>query len=235
MRLLEFFEAVTRIVLRSMFMYGFSWARRGSTILQLMYLIASFIVASRSPILLAPIVFMLLLYYYVSGLIMLLAYSTLLALIPSSWMALTEAIIEVFSSTITPMRVVGVFLRAFLYAIIVFSFIHMVNLEELSFLLYKTTRRFTVALLPLITWRAISLLLKESWEIMHVHKLKGEPVWKTLALIILRAEELGDQFEEGIHSRIDRCSPRVHYSLQAIGWQFAIASLSILLLFLHLR
>jgi hypothetical protein len=198
-------------------MYGLSNARKGSTLLQLVFTVVAIYGATQN-VWKALLIFALTaLLYRLLRIEKLLPYSLLVALIPSLWLALSNALIVFLKNGDAVNAFVKVFIRAEVGATIAFLFIHTLNISELSYILHKVS--FTASLAPHLLWRISSQLIKESEEILYAYSLKKERMWKALAMLFIRGDELIDYFTEGIFLKQYKFRPRVLYSLKTIALQ----------------
>jgi len=214
-------RALSRLSLyicRALFMYGLKPLRMGSTIVLAAHLALVYTLL-RSPQLMALPTAVLVTVYALCGMTRALAYAYGLASIPGAWMAVTQIFIDMQRGLWRPWLYTSIFLRASLGALHALYAIQTINVIELSYLLFKVSR--TGALMPLLVARG-GVVLKELTEMLAVHGLKGEPVWKSLAIAMLRSDEMAGLMEEGLWCKRFRFVPRPMYSVKGLAMQISI-------------
>ena len=220
----------TQLVLRSLFLYGLIEARKGSTLLQLLFTAMALVAVVRSEFAALCILFVVFVVYIVYGIEKYLKYSLVLALLPAIWMSLSNMLIIHLKGGDIIRAFLSVFLRAEAGSAVVLLLLHTLNISELCFILYKLSpiTSFTTALF----WRLASQLIKETTEMLYIHGLKGEKTWKTLAMLFIRGEEVVQYFTEGIHLKQYSYKPKVVYSTRVIAIQIILLVVAMLLQFL---
>ncbi|MEM0048634.1 MAG: hypothetical protein QXT53_05010 [Ignisphaera sp.] len=225
------FSKLVLLVLRSLFLYGFTDARRGSTILHLVFAVLSLYIVVHSPSASIFIFSMLIAFYMVFGIGSSLLYSALVSSIPATWMGLTNLLYTWINRgiiSLTPF--LDVFIRAEIGSIIVFSLMQNINISELCHLSYRISKTFSLAIGYF--WRISSQILKESSEMLYVHGLKGESSWKTLAMLFVRGDEIVDQFTEGVYLKQFSYMPKPIYSRKTVLAQLLMAISVLVIAFL---
>ena len=202
-------------MLRSLFLYGFTDARRGSTILHLVFTVLSLYIVVHSPQTSIFILLIIVVFYVMFGIGSSLLYSALVSSIPATWMGLTNLLyIWINRGIISPTPFLDVFIRAEIGSIVIFSLMQNINVSELCYLSYRISKTFSLAIGYF--WRISSQILKESSDMLYVHGLKGEGSWKTLAMLFVRGDEIVDQFAEGVYLKQFSYMPKPIYSRKTV-------------------
>ncbi len=226
-RALSFF---TVVILRSIFLYGYSELRKGTILLSLMHLTIVLTYGLKyGPSLLAytaPISIL----YLVLGMYGLLIYSLAVSSIPGLWMSLTQLIMDVLKGMLNPLNYISIYVKSTLTSLAILYVLHTLNPSELSTLLYRA--RKSLGMYPQLFMRINSFLIKEGIEAIYTHSLKGESVWKTLAILMLRGDELTRGFSEGLMPKYMRFKPSLIYSARTIWIQLLILGYDIILVLL---
>jgi len=202
-------------ICRALFMYGLKPIKLGSVLLTAIHLAMLYIFLHTPRLMILPTA-VLVAIYSLSGMSRALLYAYGLASVPGAWMAITQIIIDAQHGLWRPELYASIFLRASLGALHALYAVQTVNVLELSYLLYRLSR--TGALVPLLVARG-GVVLKELTEMIRVHGLKGEPVWKSLAIAMLRSDEMASLMEEGLWCKRFRFAPRPMYSLRGLAMQ----------------
>lgn len=217
-------------LLRSIFLYGYTWARRGSNLLLILHTgLATYIISS-SPVLSLVLLAPMLLLYILSGMPRLLVYGVLLASIPSTWLSLTQLILDIAMARGLTSTSLMVFIRYELLSLHALLLLHYANLDEASYLLYKLTRKCSIAVFPLLVWRSMAQLLREASEALLAHRLKGVKVWQTLAISLLRADEVAKLIHEAHVHKTRYCRPNPMYSRGALLFQVLMILLDLVII-----
>ncbi|MCS7110931.1 MAG: hypothetical protein N3D82_01165 [Ignisphaera sp.] len=181
---------------RSLFLYGFSEARQGSVLLYGLFTLSSLYIIVVRPYASLILLMVVTIYYTIFRIHKLLLYAALVASLPSVWMGLTGLLMAAPIETSNPWSsFLSIFLRGEVGAVLVFSFIQTLNLSELASVMGRVSRRLSFA--QLLTFRVAAQLLRESSEMIAIHRLKGEKTWKTLSMLFIRGEEAVQYFTEG--------------------------------------
>lgn len=221
MSLSKAFSRIVLLLLRSLFLYGFTDARKGSTILQLVFTALSLYIVVHSPIASVFVLSMLTAFYIAFGIANSLLYSALVSSIPATWMGLTNLLYMWISrGSASLMPFLDVFIRAEIGSIATFSLIQNINVSELCYLTYRISKGFSLAIGYF--WRVASQILKESSEMLYVHGLKRERTWKTLAMLFVRGDEVIDQFTEGVYLKQFSYDPKPIYSRKTVSAQLTM-------------
>ncbi len=215
-------------VSRSLFLYGLTELRMGSTALALAHTAIAIAITVTNPILgLIPLAIVVAL-YVLSSMPKQPIYAAIIAAIPATWMGLTQLGITALRGAMDPLSALGVFLRAEIGALHSLYLLHATNISELAYAFSKLSRESAIAI-PMI-WRAMSLMLREVSEMLHVHKLKREKTWKSLAMSFVRSEEVIQLFSEGLYLKRFNFNPRPIYSRKALAMQLVLIAVDIALL-----
>lgn len=221
-------EKLLKLILDSLFLYEYAWFRRGSLALSAAHAVVAYLSLGHWPAPLAVISSQLL-FYALSSTWRLLAYSIVVASIPGLWMAGTQALIDAARGGLEPARYLEIYARSIAASLSMLYVLHSLNPAELSYVAYRLGG-CKWAYAPLILLRAASEGLREAWEALVAHKLKGVPPWATLAVILLRARESAELLEESYTLAVGACSPRPLYSSRGLALQAAVLVADIALL-----
>jgi len=102
--------------------------------------------------------------------------------IPAIWLALTGFITSYIIKGYTDVVVIlEVFTRTIAISLSIALFITSLSPYELSNILWRLGFRST-CIIPIALWRLTPIALKDMVEAYNVQKLKGESVWKALAI-----------------------------------------------------
>jgi hypothetical protein len=201
------------LLLNALFVEGYHGLRRGSLALPLALavLYGSGLVASFS------VLAGLIAAYAVSGSLRLVAYASLVASIPSTWMALTQLTLDLMvGRELQPSLYGSIFLRSMAYSLLALSILHSVNPLEVGYVVYKLTGSCAAAYAVPFTLKTIGQLLRDAGEAVLAHRLRGVRPWTTLALLLIRADEASRAIEESIALRLHVCRPKVYYDVKAV-------------------
>ncbi|MCE4604265.1 MAG: hypothetical protein F7B20_04785 [Aeropyrum sp.] len=222
-------ERILLVVVRALFLHDLRMLRMGSLALTLPHTALVYLTLSQPSI---SLVMILVQHstYIISGMTGLVLYSSVLASIPASWMAFTQALLDAASGGPgSPARYVEIWARSYAASSAILYLVHTLNPSEISYTLWRLTQSCSTALSPLLIYRAISGLLSEAFETITTHRLKGVPPWRTLAILIFRSAEVSEMMEEGSYSHISRCRPRPLYSARGLALQALILAIDAVL------
>ncbi|MEM1526950.1 MAG: hypothetical protein QW775_07420 [Ignisphaera sp.] len=221
--------AMVIVILRSLFLYGFSLLRKGSVLLSFTHIAITYIFGLNDIRFLVLYTLPILITYYIFEMRKLLLYTLTISSIPGLWMALTQLLLDLAKGYINPFRCIAIYARATLVTVNTMYILHTFNPTEVSILFNKVNK--FAGVYPQLFFRVASFLVKEGIEIIYTHALKKESIWKTLAIIILRGEELAKGFSEGLIPKYRKYRPIVIYSLRTIAIQFAVIAYDIVITF----
>uniref|UniRef100_A0A7C2V8R1 Energy-coupling factor transporter transmembrane protein EcfT n=1 Tax=Ignisphaera aggregans TaxID=334771 RepID=A0A7C2V8R1_9CREN len=217
-------------ILRSLFLYGFSYLRKGSTVLSITHIFMVFLYGLCSLEALVLYTLPTILIYSISRMHILLLYSFTISSIPGLWMSLSQLILDTAKGFADPLKYIMIYSRVVLVSLNVMFLLHTVNPTEISFLLSKIKR--VSGVYPYIFIRIMSFLIKESAEIIYSHHLKKEKAWKTLAILFIRGDELAKGFSEGLIPKYHRFKPVLIYSLRSLLQQLLLFTYDLAILLL---
>jgi hypothetical protein len=181
---------LTLYISRSIFLYGLTCLRMGSSFLALAHTILALYLTVKMPLYGFAAAAPLIVVYAASGMLLLPLYVLIVASIPAAWMALTN-----LAFTRDLIGSLMVFLRVEFGSIHALYMLHALNPSELSAILAIAGLRGLGAQL---FWRVSSHLLREAGEMLQVHGLKRVKAWKSLAMVIVRGEELPLLYADGL-------------------------------------
>lgn len=202
------------MLLRSVFLYGFTELRRGCTALGIAHVAMLLIFGLRSPVLIALYTLPIAIIYTAAGIWILLLYSLAISSIPGVWMALSQLALDLARGFADPLRYLVIYVRASMVSINILYLLHSLNPTEISALMNRIRRLSGVY--PYLFMRVSSFLLKEGSEAIYTHSLKKEKPWKTLAILFIRGDELAKGFSEGLAMKHTKFRPKPRYSIKAV-------------------
>ncbi len=217
---------LTAYLSRSLFLYGLTCLRMGSTLLALAHTLLAVYITVHSPLRGSLLAVVLAAVYAASGMPLLPAYAALVAAIPAAWMAATNLVF-----THSPTASLTVFLRAEAGALHALYILHASNPSELSTLLSRLGAR-RAALAVQLFWRVPAQLLRESSEMLQVHSLKRVETWKSLAMVFVRGEEVSLLYGDGLILKEHTFKPRPLISARCVLVQAALVACDVLALLL---
>lgn len=213
-------SAVVTVILRSLFLYGFSKLRRGSISLSIVHVVLAVIGGLASIELLVLYTIPIAILYTALRMHILLLYTLTVSSIPGLWMALTQLLLDVAKGIADPYRYLAIYARAALVSLNIMFMLHTLNPTEIS-KLFDKAKRFSGVYAQLFM-RIASFLVKEGIEIVYTHSLKKESLWKTLAILILRGDEIAKGFSEGLIPKYRRYRSTATYDIKTILLQLTI-------------
>lgn len=220
--------AIVTIILRSLFLYGFSKLKKGSVVLSFIHVVLAMIHGLNKVELLALYVAPIAIIYGALKIHILLVYTLAVSSIPGLWMALTQLFLDIVKGFVDPYRYLAIYARAALVSINIMFMLHTLNPTEIS-VLFNKTKKFS-GVYPQLFTRVTSFLVKESAEVVHTHALKRESIWKTLAILTLRGDEIAKGFSEGLTPKYTRYKPVLIYSINTILIQLTILLYDVVLI-----
>lgn len=212
--------AVVTVILRSLFLYGFSKLRRGSVSLSIVHVVLAIAGGLGSVELLILYTTPIAILYTALGMHILLVYTLAVSSVPGLWMALTQLLLDLAKGIADPYRCLAIYARATLISLNIMFALHTLNPTEISKLFDKVKRSSGVY--AQLFMRIASLLIKEGIEIVHTHSLKRESLWKTLAIVILRGDEIAKGFSEGLIPKYRRYRSKITYDMKTVSLQLTI-------------
>ncbi len=219
---------ISILILRSLFLYGLTPLRKSSSILSIVYLvICIYIAINLNPLLVLIPTTIVAILYRKFNMTKLFLYSFLLTSIPSLWMSLTQLALDIAMGNPYSLKWVFIYIRAESIALNTMFVLHTINISEIALITYRISRVLGIS--TYLFWRALSQLLREAIELSQIHKLKGVEIWRTLAILFLRSDEMSIQFEESLYLKKEILRPRTIYSIKSIATQIMLIALCIAL------
>ena len=216
----SFLGTVSRYVYRALFLYGATPLRFGSTVLAIAHVALVALMTKEGNLLgLLVATAALVAIYATCGMPKLPLYAAILASIPGAWMGVTTLVLELASPHPDLVRCVSVFARYTLLSLNALYAIHATNITELASALKRVSR--SASLVPLAIAR-MGMLVREVADMCDVHKLKGVKTSRTLAMALVRGEEVAELMEEGLWVKSLRFEPRAIYSKKGLILQLAL-------------
>ena len=197
------------LIYRSIFLYGDMWYRHSSIALNLFFTILSIYIVSlgmrETIIVLAIAIALYILFKAFNALIA----TTVISSIPAAWLALTNLIFTGISIDAL-YKALEIFTRAITIAIAVLLFLLMMNPIELSNYLCRVMKKPS-CLYPVVLWRVVPMVMKDSSDSLIVMKLKNEKIWKALAVTILSSLERAEAMEQVFEVKKHRLKKVIRY------------------------
>ncbi|HIP56621.1 MAG TPA: hypothetical protein EYH02_00910 [Ignisphaera aggregans] len=222
---MSFVSRFVSYVSRSLFLYGLTHLRTGSTALSIAHTLIALMLTVKNPILGIPPLAGVVVLYIASSMSRQPLYAAILATIPATWMGLTHLAITALRGYADVFGALQVFLRAEIGALHCLYLLHSINLSELASIIARLGKEVSLAI-PLF-WRAVALLLREASEMIYVHRLKREKMWRSLAMMFVRCEEVTEMFSEGLYLKRYSFTPRPIYSAKAMVYQTTLLSIDL--------
>lgn len=112
--------------------------------------------------------------------------------IPAIWLALTGALIRyLIGEGVGPMSIFEVYVKTLTMSLVLVFFVASMSPYELSMILWRLgSRKYSI--IPVALWRLTPVVLRDIIEAYNVQKLKGEKLWKALAVSTASALEHRD-------------------------------------------
>ncbi len=104
------------------------------------------------------------------------------------------------------------------------------NPMEVSYLIYKLTKKTGLSLYLPLTWKMIPHTMRDLENALLVNELKGESSWVPLAVTLLTTREYEKLYIEGLWTKMSLFKPHFWYDKEAV----ILHSLLIAFLILHL-
>jgi len=214
---------VSRYVYKALFLYGATPLRMGSTALVAIHVaLCAYATWIGCLPCLAISTLSLVAIYALCGMARILLYAAALASIPGAWMALTTLLTQLALGAPSPLAALQVFARYTALAVNALYLAHAANVTELSKLLRPASRE--AALVPLAIAR-MGMLVREVADMCDIHRLKGVSTSRTLAMALVRSEEVAELMEEGLWVKTLRFEPKTLYSARGVALQLALVAI----------
>lgn len=195
---------------RSLFLYGLTESRMGSTMILMLFAIISILIVIKNPFLSIIPITLITIYYILYSMIKQLLYGALVVAIPSLWMSLSNVLaLYIMAKPIDIFNVLTIFIKAEVGALAILFVMHNINIFELTYISQLLSKKLTFTLILLM--RVLPHFLKEAYEMIYIHKLKNEKMWKTLAMLFIRSDEITAFFTEGLYLKRNHINPKLLY------------------------
>jgi len=206
-RIAELFRLFVSLLFRSIFIYGDIEGRHVPFLINLALLVTQVLVARGSVERVLVVLASVLLTYLARGSGKVVIYSSVLALIPSTWYLIvsTPFTLDLFASALIALRV-------FTVSLSFICFLYFFNPVEISYLL-KLLRLKNASLYPTLTWRVVPHIMRDMETALLVGEMKRVEAWKSLAVTVLTTEEYVSLYEEGLFSK-PGYEPSYYYSVK---------------------
>ncbi len=138
-----------------------------------------------------------------------LAYSLVLTSIPATWYFLTSLpfTLSVTRSALAAFRVVAIGSASL-------AFLYFLNPLDISAAFKRVGRGASIY--PSLTWKVVPHVMRDMQSSILVAELKGEKLWKAIAVTTLAVSEYSDFYEEGLYPKLRLFNPRNWYSVKAV-------------------
>ncbi len=224
------FRWISEVIFRSIFAGDDTSFKHSTLLINTPLVITQILLASEGSTGVVVTMASLLVVHLLAGTLEVLAYALIMTSLPAVWYFLTTLpfTISLTTSAIIALRVVAV-------GSALLTFIYFLNPLELSMLAHKLCLKRT-SLYPAMTWKVTPHVMRDMKSAMLSAELKGEKLWKALAVTILAVNEYSSMYEEGTYARMQDFKPRYWYDGKAVLIFTLILAVDIIaLLLLYLR
>ncbi len=224
------FRWVSEVIFRSIFAGDDTPFKHSTLLINTPLVVTQILLASRGSTGVALTMVSLMVVHLMAGTSEALAYALVMTSLPAVWYFLTTL---PFTASLTISAVIS--LRVIAVGSALLTFIYFLNPLELSVLAHKLGLK-NVSLYPAMTWKVTPHVMRDMKSAMLSAELKGEKLWKALAVTILAVNEYSSMYEEGTYVRMRDFKPRYWYDGKAILIFALILAVDIIaLLLLYLR
>jgi len=149
-----------------------------------------------------------------------LAYSLALTSIPAVWYFLTSLpfTLSVTRSALAAFRVIAIGSASL-------AFLYFLNPLDISVALKRFGKGASVY--PSLTWKVVPHVMRDMQSSMLAAELKGERLWRAVAVTTLAVSEYSDYYEEGLYSKLRLFNPRNWYSAKAVTTYSALLAVCV--------
>ncbi len=224
------FRWISEVIFRSIFAGDDTPFKHSTLLINMPLVVAQILLASEGPTGVVVTMVSLLAIHLVAGTSEALAYALIMTSLPAVWYFLTTLPFTTSSvaSAVIALRVIAV-------GSALLTFIYFLNPLELSMLAHKLGFK-RASLYPAMTWKVTPHVMRDMKSAMLSAELKGEKLWKALAVTILAVNEYSSMYEEGTYARVHDFKPRYWYDSKAMLVFALILVIDIIaLLLLYLR
>ncbi len=224
------FRWISEIIFRSIFAGDDTPFKHSTLLINTPLVITQILLASEGPTGIVVTMASLLAVHLMAGTLEALTYALIMTSLPAVWYFLTTL---PFTTSLTTSAIIA--FRVIAVGSALLTFIYFLNPLELSTLAHKVCLK-KVSLYPAMTWKVTPHVMRDMKSAMLSAELKGEKLWKALAVTILAVNEYSSMYEEGTYARIQDFKPRYWYDGKAILVFTLILAVDITaLLLLYLR
>jgi len=224
------FRWISEVIFRSIFAGDDTPFRHSTLLINTPLVVAQVLLASEGPTGVVVTMASLLAVHLMAGTSEALAYALIMTSLPAVWYFLTTLpfTTSLMASAVIALRVIAV-------GSALLTFIYFLNPLELSMLAHKLGLR-KASLYPAMTWKVTPHVMRDMKSAMLSAELKGEKLWKALAVTILAVNEYSSMYEEGTYARMQDFKPRYWYDGKTVlVFTLILAVDIIVLLLLYLR
>jgi len=198
----------------------------GSTMILVLFATISILIIINSPFLSIIPIALITIYYILYSMIKQLLYGALVSAIPSLWMSLSNVLaLYIMAKPIDIFNVLTIFIKAEVGALAILFVMHNINIFELTYISQLLSKKLAFATILLM--RILPHFLKEAYEMIYIHKLKNERVWKTLAMLFIRSDEIIAFFTEGLYLKRNNINPKLLYKKYTLLMQLILTIVNI--------
>jgi len=198
----------------------------GSTMILVLFATISILIIINSPFLSIIPIALITIYYILYSMIKQLLYGALVSAIPSLWMSLSNVLaLYIMAKPIDIFNVLTIFIKAEVGALAILFVMHNINIFELTYISQLISKKLTFATILLM--RILPHFLKEAYEMIYIHKLKNEKMWKTLAMLFIRSDEIIAFFTEGLYLKRNNINPKLLYKKYTLLMQLILTIVNI--------
>lgn len=224
------FRWISEVIFRSIFAGDDTPFKHSTLLINTPLIITQILLASEGPAGVVITMASLLAVHLMAGTSEVLAYALIMTSLPAVWYFLTTLpfTASLLTSAVIALRVIAV-------GSALLTFIYFLNPLELSMLAHKLGLK-NASLYPAMTWKVTPHVMRDMKSAMLSAELKGERLWKALAVTILAVNEYSSMYEEGTYVRVQDFKPRYWYDSKAMLVFTLILAVDIIaLLLLYLR
>ncbi|HDN75999.1 MAG TPA: hypothetical protein ENG05_02595 [Acidilobales archaeon] len=211
--LIKLVSLILELILRALFIGNDAWYKHSSIALNisLAALIITMVREANLQVLFYAMAIIIALHTVLRTL-KLFTYSLIMSFIPSLWYLVTTL---PFTQSIIESAIIS--LRVLVTSTSVLTAIFLWNPMELSYLLHKLRLSKGITLFAPFLWKVIPHVLKDVKDSILANELKGEKVWKGLAVSFLSVAEYSSNYEEALYLKVDDFKPFFRYDSRVIS------------------
>ncbi len=218
-------RAVSELVFRSVFIGDDEAYRHIPIILNAGLAVTQVIIAGAGALGIAISAILVLLQAALLGNLRSLAYSELLTSLPAIWYLITT-----LPFTVSVSMSLEIALRVMIVGISLMMFLQRLNPMEIACAFRKVRVREASLFFPLM-WKVVPHVMKDMQTALLVADLKGDSIWKGIAISFVAVEEYGKYYDEGLITKKKEFTPKFWYDRRKTVIAAALLIINILVLF----